>query len=78
MDQRELTQVFLCPRCLLAGDTPGPCQRCGGERLSCRPGGADDPCRRPLIDAQGRVRTRAPLWWLRQSVSPLTEYLEEG
>jgi len=78
MEQRELTQVYLCPRCLLAGDVPGACPRCGGERLSCRLGNPDDPSRRPLIDAQGRVRTRAPLWWLRYSVARLTEAVEQG
>jgi len=78
MEQRELTQVYLCPCCLLAGDVPGACPQCGGGRLFCRPGPPDDPSRRPLIDAQGRVRTRAPLWWLRYSVARLTEVVEQG
>ncbi|HSB90704.1 MAG TPA: hypothetical protein VLD63_11835 [Anaerolineales bacterium] len=63
--------LYLCARCLLPGDAPGPCPRCGRERLTCRPGDPDDPCRRPVIDAAGKVRTRAPLWWLKESVAPL-------
>jgi hypothetical protein len=66
-------QVYLCARCMLPGDSPGPCPRCGQERLTCRPGDPDDPCRRPWIDAQGQVRTRAPLWWLKQTVGSLAE-----
>ncbi|OGO13127.1 MAG: hypothetical protein A2Y93_03410 [Chloroflexi bacterium RBG_13_68_17] len=69
-------QLYLCPRCLLPGEEPGLCPQCGTERLTCRPGDPDDPCRRPLMDAAGRVRTRAPLWWLRYTVGRLTEYLE--
>jgi hypothetical protein len=68
-----MEQVYLCPRCLLAGDAAGPCPRCGQERLTCRPGDPDDPCRRPWIDAHGRVRTRAPLWWLKLTLVPEAE-----
>jgi hypothetical protein len=76
MDDTGLVQLYLCPRCLLSGDSSGPCPRCGGERLTCRPGDPDDPCRRPLIDAEGQVRTRAPLWWLRYTVGPLAGFWE--
>lgn len=71
-------EVFLCPRCLDAQAFAGVCSRCGLERVGCRPGDADDPCRRPLVDASGQVRTRAPLWWLRQTVGPLTRFLDSG
>lgn len=71
-------QVYLCPRCFDSQASAGICPRCGLERLSCRPGDADDPCRRPLVDAAGQVRTRAPLWWLRQTVGPLTRFLDHG
>jgi hypothetical protein len=27
------------------------------------------------MDASGRVRTRAPLWWLQQTIGGLTEML---
>jgi len=69
-------ELHLCPRCLLSGEAPGPCPRCGGQRLTCRPGDPDDPCRRPLIDAEGQVRTRAPLWWLRHTVGRLASFWE--
>jgi hypothetical protein len=53
-----------------------PSLRAGpADVLSWRP---DDPCRRPLMDAAGQVRTRAPLWWLRLRVGPLLEFLERS
>ena len=75
----ESTQtIYLCPRCLAASAQPGVCDRCGEERLGCRPGEADDPCRRPLMDARGQVRTRAPLWWVRKTMARLAEAIEQG
>lgn len=74
----SVDQVYLCPRCLDSQASAGLCPRCGLERLGCRPGDPDDPCRRPLVDAAGQVRTRAPLWWLRQTVGPLTRFLDPG
>jgi len=65
--------VYLCPRCLLAGDAPGPCPRCGQTRPACRAGEPDDVSRRPWIDSHGQVRTRAPLWWLKQTLVPEAE-----
>jgi hypothetical protein len=67
---------FLCPRCLSAAESPGKCQRCGVERLGCRPGEVDDPCRRPLMSPDGRILTRAPLWWLRFSVAEVARRQE--
>jgi len=71
-------QVYLCPRCLDSQASAGICPRCGLERLGCRPGDPDDPCRRPLVDDAGQVRTRAPLWWLRRTVGPLMRHLDHG
>jgi hypothetical protein len=71
-------QLYLCPRCFLAGEDPGPCPACGAERLTCRPGRPDDPCRKPLIDRSGQIRSRAPRWWLRQTVRRLTDFLEQA
>lgn len=76
MTSQEMVQVYLCPRCLSAEDAPGICPRCGEDRLGCRPGDPDDPCRRPIMDARGQVRTRAPLWWLRAGRAPLPSWLE--
>lgn len=69
--------VYLCPNCLLPAGEPGECPECGHTRLGCRPGDPDDPCRRPLIDAQGNVRSRAPLWWLQHTVTDLTKQLRQ-
>ncbi len=76
MDETMLSTLYLCPRCLLPDDMPGPCPRCGQDRPVCCLGDPDDPCRRPLMDAAGQIRTRAPLWWLRLRVGPLLESLE--
>jgi hypothetical protein len=78
MTSRETVQVYLCPRCLSADGAPGTCPRCAEERIGCRPGDPDDPCRRPIIDARGQVRTRAPLWWLRANLPQLPNGLEGG
>lgn len=68
-------EIYLCPKCLTPGGEPGACPECGHTRVGCRPGDPDDPCRRPLIDANGKLRTRAPLWWLQYTVRDLTKYL---
>lgn len=77
MTEPSGASIYLCPRCLTPGDAPGPCPECGAERLGCRPGDADDPCRRPLMDANGRVLTRAPLWWLLKTMPEFSEYWKE-
>ncbi|NIM93450.1 MAG: hypothetical protein GTO18_07040 [Anaerolineales bacterium] len=69
--------IYLCPRCLEAQPSAGLCPNDGTELLSCRPGDPDDPCRRPLMDADGRVLTRAPAWWLHYTVEDLMKFLEE-
>jgi hypothetical protein len=73
----EVTVVYLCPRCLSAEARAGVCPNCGLERIGCRPGAGDDPCRKPLIDSAGQVRSRAPLWWLKHTVSQLAQYWEQ-
>jgi hypothetical protein len=78
MSSMETLQVYLCPRCLSAEGGPGLCPRCGEARLGCRPGEPDDPCRRPIMDSRGQVRTRAPLWWLRASLAQLPSWLDAG
>ena len=76
MGAEVAVEVYLCPRCFAAEATPGICPRCGIERVGCRPGALDDPCRKPLMDKSGQVRTRAPLWWLKHTVSHLAEHWE--
>jgi hypothetical protein len=74
-DQTE-TMLYLCPNCYTPGEAPGACPMCGHEMLGCRPGDPDDPCRKPLIDSAGRVRTRAPRWWLEKRLPGLLEILK--
>ena len=57
--------LYICPRCLEPAEEPTLCPNCGGKRVRCRPGSADDPCRKPLMAASGEIRGRAPIWWLR-------------
>ena len=72
-DELFITPIYLCPRCLTPASEPGPCLNDGTERLTCKPGDPDDPCRKPLIDGAGQLRSQAPLWWLRFSVAALAE-----
>lgn len=69
--------VYVCSRDLIIQTEPGKCPECGRVLIECRPGPMDDPSRRPLIDAQGRVRTRAPLWWLRKTVTRLVDHIDQ-
>jgi hypothetical protein len=74
MSAEEAEQIYLCPRCLQAYNSAGRCLKDGSELFTCRLGDPDDPCRRPLIDAKGRVVTRAPIWWLQHSVADLIHF----
>lgn len=65
--------VYCCTRCTTAAGEPGTCDLCGGLRVECRTGMADDPSRRPLMDAGGNVVTRAPIWWLRHTIPTLVK-----
>jgi hypothetical protein len=78
MSEEFVEVVYLCPKCLEAQSAPGPCPNDGTELLSCRPGDPDDPCRRPLMDRDGQVRSRAPKWWLNYSVKDLMDYLDDA
>jgi hypothetical protein len=73
MELNDAVEVYLCPIHLVPTGNPGVCSECGQKLLGCRPGDPDDPCRRPIIDQRGRVLTRAPLWWLRYSITELAE-----
>ena len=68
MSDRSSEWIYICPRCFEAQDSDGHCSKDGTKLISCRPGHPDDPCRRPLVDEDGKIRTRAPIWWLRYSV----------
>jgi hypothetical protein len=60
----ETTTVYVCPRCFSTDEAAGPCPRCGPQRLRCELGAPDSDFRRPPHDADGRLLSRAPLWWL--------------
>ena len=69
-------ELYICTKCLIPAEAAGLCEACGGERILCQPGDPSDPCRQPLMDAQGRVRSRAPIWWLKQRVGRLIDFME--
>ena len=65
--------IYCCKRCTASAGDPGKCEYCGGEKVPCRPGDAGDPIRRPLLDAEGNVITRAPIWWLHETIPELLD-----
>lgn len=75
MGYQDVEHIYLCPGCLSAAEGSGACSNCGTTVIECRPGDPDDPCRRPLMNQDGEVLTRAPVWWLQHGVSELMEYL---
>lgn len=65
MIDTEVKIFYMCPKCMEPAEEPTPCPNCGGERIPCRPGDPDDPCRKPMMSSSGEIRSRAPVWWLR-------------
>jgi hypothetical protein len=68
--------MFMCRHCLLADERETPCPRCGRLRVRCEPGEPGSPECRPLIDAAGQVRTRAPRWWIRHTMAEFARFLD--
>jgi len=64
MTYEVVGKFYMCPRCMEPSLEASPCPKCGGERVTCRPGDPDDPCRRPFTTETGQTRSRAPVWWL--------------
>lgn len=54
---------YICPVCFNACKDPEECHE--HQMMCCDPGMPDDERRKPMMDASGRVQTRAPLWYLR-------------
>jgi hypothetical protein len=73
----EVKMLYVCPGCFLADESPGQCPICGRTRVECNPGDPDNPCRRPPMDAEGRLLSRAPLWWLVRSVPYLRNQVQD-
>jgi len=53
---------YICPVCFNACEDPQECHE--HQMIGCEPGSPDHARRKPVIDISGRVRTRAPLWYL--------------
>lgn len=69
----EPTTLYVCGRCFSTDVVPGPCPNCGVARAECDPGRPDDPGRKPPMADDGRLLSRAPLWWLLRS-APFLRY----
>jgi hypothetical protein len=69
-------RLYICPRCFQPCQEDAICKKCGKTAIIFYPGEADDPCRRPLISPSGKIRSHAPLWWLRQVRSDLINNIE--
>ncbi len=65
--------IYVCRRCLTPSGEFDLCRYCNGEKVACHPGAEGDPLRRPMVDAKGRVLTRAPIWWLHYTMPQLVE-----
>ena len=72
----ELSVVYVCRQCFSTDIRPGPCPEHDEARVECDPGDPDSPCRRPPMDAQGRIVNRAPLWWVMKCAPFMKEYLQ--
>lgn len=71
------TVLYVCGNCFSVDEAPGKCPNCQRERIKCDLGDPDNPCRRPPMDAEGHLRSRAPLWWLVHSAPYLRAQLEK-
>lgn len=78
MSDQAADKVYVCSRHLIIQAEPGDCPKCGRTLIECTPGSEDDPNRKPLIDQEGRVLTRAPIWWLRKTVTRLVDYIDRA
>lgn len=76
-----IERLYLCPNCfnaLEAARMSAPCDVCGHSLIECQPGAADDPCRRPLADADGDLLTHAPKWWVEHYKRLAAQVLEDS
>jgi hypothetical protein len=69
----DITEMYVCGRCFSVDTAAGICPRCGLPRRHCNLGQPGDPCRRPPMDADGRILSRAPQWWVLPTLQCLRE-----
>jgi hypothetical protein len=74
----DITEQYVCERCFSTDTAPGPCPRCGLMRRYCSLGEPGDAHRRPPMDAQGHILSRAPLWWVLNGAPYLRGRPERG
>ena len=74
----DITEQYVCERCFSTDTAPGLCPRCGLLRRHCHLGDPDDACRRPPMDADGHILSRAPMWWVTHSAPYLREQPATG
>ncbi len=53
---------YICPTCFNACETAEECHE--HQMMGCDPGEPGQERRKPVMDATGRVQTRAPRWYL--------------
>ena len=53
---------YICPVCFNACEDLEECHQ--HLMIRCEPGAPDHERRRPVMDATGRIQTRAPRWFL--------------
>lgn len=57
--------IYICQECFtMAGEAR---QCCGLEMIRIDAGIPGDTRSKPLMDAQGNLKTRAPLWWVERN-----------
>lgn len=54
--------IYICRTCHRVGERPLTCH--SGKSAKCDAGSPGDERSMPLFDAQGRIVTRAPKWWV--------------
>ncbi|HEX6386071.1 MAG TPA: hypothetical protein VF177_15480 [Anaerolineae bacterium] len=62
---------YLCPTCFAVSETAGRCHN--HVKVCCSPGRPGDERRKPLMDADGRLKSRAPRWFL-EAIQPLARH----
>lgn len=54
--------IYICPECFMIAEDPRNC--CEHEMTRIDAGAPGDERSKPLMDEQGELKTRAPVWWV--------------